>query len=309
MRFLNVKTLKIHSFDDASVYPPYAILSHRWYSSELELTFKDFEDLSQHTSKPGYSKIVSACQATVAQGYEWLWADNVCINGEDTVEKAETVKKLHSMFSEAGVCLLYLSEIPNANIKDDYKEILSSDIQKSGWMNRVWTYQELIAPHKPVFYAADWSLLDPESQAEIITKILGVNQHDESKDDKKQSQFPSEGLTGAGSLSSFPSLSSAQSVDEEGPSVFEGHNQPPGSPYRQKIENTFSRLSKMIGTPAQDSITEPKVKRVDRVDLPMIPGEQYRTLVISAVEIERDQQERANVFDVNRGPSDPQAKR
>ncbi|RKL38933.1 hypothetical protein BFJ72_g7063 [Fusarium proliferatum] len=307
MRFLNVRTLKLHSFDEASVYPPYAILSHRWYSSELELTFKDFEDLSQHTSKPGYSKIVSACQAAVAQGYEWLWANNVCINGEDTVEKEETVETLHSMFSKARVWLLYLSEIPNANIKDDYKEILSLYIRKSRWTSRAWTYQELIQSPKSVFYAADWSQLDPEFQADFNTNILGVNQHDESKDDKKKSHFPSEGPTGAGSLSSFPSLSSAQSVDEEDSSVFEDHNQPPRSPYRQKIENALFRFSKMIGTPAQDSLTEPKVKRVDHVDLPMIPGEQYRGLGVSAVEIERDQQKGITVFDVYRGLRDRKA--
>lgn len=304
-----MKTLKLHNFNDASAYPPYAILSHCWYASEQELAFKDFEDLSQHTSKPGYSKIVSACHAAITQGYEWLWADNVCINGEDAVEKEETMKILYSMFLKAGVCLLYLSEIPNANIKDDDKETLSSEIRKSRWASRAWTYKELISRHKSLFYAADWSQLDPEFQAEINTNILRVNQHDESKDDKNQLQFPSEGPKRAGSLSSFPSLSSAQSVNEEGPSVFEDHNQTPRSPYRQKIENAFSRLSKMIGTPAQDSITETKVKQVARVDIPMIPGEQYRGHVVSAVEIEGDQQERATLFDVNRGPNDPQAKR
>ncbi|KAF5598793.1 hypothetical protein FPCIR_2717 [Fusarium pseudocircinatum] len=357
-------------FDDASAYPPYAILSHCWYSSELELTFKDFEDLSQHTSKPGYSKIVSACHAAVAQGYEWLWVDSVCINEENAVEKEETMKKTYSMFLNAGVCLLYLSEIPNANIKDDDKEILSSDIRKSRWMSQAWTYKELIPPQKSVFYAADWSRLDPEFQADIKTNILGVNQYDGSKEERKHSHFPSHpprvrssrrqsrpvyrpaaaaeeqshaaenptptttptpspppaviehqrrsyvsqskqpsittdgstprnsGPTGTGPLSSLPSFNSAQSVDDEGPSVFENYNQPSRKPYRKKIENAFFRLSNMIGTPAQDLITEPKVKRADNVDLPMMPGEEHRNPMsgVSAVGIERDRQERATLF-------------
>ncbi|CVL04069.1 uncharacterized protein FMAN_14837 [Fusarium mangiferae] len=288
MRFLNVKTLKLHSFDDASAYPPYAILSHCWYSSEQELTFKDFEDLSQHTSKPGYSKIISACHAAITQGYEWLWVDNVCINGEDAVEKEETMKILYSMFLKAGVCLLYLSEIPNANIKDDDKEISSSEIRKSRWVSRAWTYKELIPPHKSVFYAADWSQLDPEFQAEINTNILGVNQHDDSRDDKEQSHFPSEGPTGAGSLRSFPSFDSAQSVDEEDPSVFEDHNQTPRSLNSQRIENGFFKLN--------------------RVDLPMEPREDLRIRNVSALRIdERNQRGLATLFDINRGPSDPQA--
>ncbi|KAI3587929.1 hypothetical protein IWW34DRAFT_600738 [Fusarium oxysporum f. sp. albedinis] len=73
------------------------------------------------------------------------------------------------------------------------------------------------------------------------------------------------------------------------PSVYEEHNQPPRNPYRQKIENAFFRFGEMIGTPAHDFITEPKVKRPDRVDLPMIPGEEFRNVRVSAVEIERDQ--------------------
>ncbi|KAF5601384.1 hypothetical protein FPANT_1755 [Fusarium pseudoanthophilum] len=204
-------------FDDASAYPPYAILSHCWYSSEQELTFKDFEDLSQHTSKPGYSKIVSACHAAVTQGYNWLWADSVCINAEDNLEKEETVNSLYSMFLKAGVCLLYLSEIPNANIKDDDKEILSSAVRKSRWASRAWTYKELIPPHKSVFYAADWSQLDPEFQAEISTNILGVNQDNGSREDRKRFHPPLEGPsrpTGAGPLSSFENFSSDPTVDE-----------------------------------------------------------------------------------------------
>ncbi|KAF4960108.1 hypothetical protein FGADI_1126 [Fusarium gaditjirri] len=212
MRFLDVKTLRLHSFDDVSTYPPYAILSHCWYASEHELTFKDFEHLSLHTSKPGYSKIVSACYAAIAQGYDWLWVDNVCINGEDANEKEETMKKLHSMFLKAGVCLLYLSEIPNANIKDDDREVLSSEARKSRWASRAWTYQELIPLHKSVFYAADWSQLGREFLAGINNMMLGVNRYDESKEDREHSHFSSERPTAAESLSSFTSLSPAQSV-------------------------------------------------------------------------------------------------
>ncbi|EXK28948.1 hypothetical protein FOMG_14802 [Fusarium oxysporum f. sp. melonis 26406] len=215
MRFLDVKTLQLHNFDDASAYPPYAILSHCCYASEHELTFKDFEDLSKHTSKPGYVKIINACLAAIAQGYEWLWADTVCINAEDAIEKHETIRKLHFMFLNAGVRLLYISEIPNANIKDNDKEILSSEACKSRWASRAWTYTELIPSQKSVFYAADWSQLDREFLAKSNINILGVNQYDESKGDREHSLFSSDGPTGAESLSLFTSFSSAQSVNEE----------------------------------------------------------------------------------------------
>ncbi|KAI7767174.1 hypothetical protein LZL87_009576 [Fusarium oxysporum] len=83
------------------------------------------------------------------------------------------------------------------------------------------------------------------------------------------------------------------------PSVYEEHNQHPRNPYRQKIENAFFRFGEMIGTPAHDFITEPKVKRPDRVDLPMIPGEEFRNVRVSAVEIERDQHHDDELIPVN----------
>jgi hypothetical protein len=71
----------------------------------------------------------------------------------------------------------------------------------------------------------------------------------------------------------------------------EGHHiiePPPRNPYRQKIENAFFRFGEIIGTPPHDFITEPKVRKPDHVDLPMIPGERYRNDRVSAVERERD---------------------
>ncbi|KAF4338676.1 hypothetical protein FBEOM_7444 [Fusarium beomiforme] len=73
------------------------------------------------------------------------------------------------------------------------------------------------------------------------------------------------------------------------PSIYEDQNQVARNPYRQRIENAFFRFGEMIGTPAEDFITEPKVKRPDRVDIPMIPGERFKSERFSAVEIERDQ--------------------
>ncbi|OBS18913.1 hypothetical protein FPOA_10639 [Fusarium poae] len=83
------------------------------------------------------------------------------------------------------------------------------------------------------------------------------------------------------------------SLHHREPSI-EGHqtiNVPTRNPYRQKIENAFFRVGEIIGTPPHDFITEPKVRKPDHVDLPMIPGERYRNVRVSAVERERDLQE------------------
>ncbi|KAI6755707.1 hypothetical protein HG531_004813 [Fusarium graminearum] len=81
----------------------------------------------------------------------------------------------------------------------------------------------------------------------------------------------------------------------------------------QKIENAFFRFGEIIGTPPHDYITEPKVRKPDHVDIPMIPGERYRNERVSAVERERDQHQdleeeapsmrsRSSSFRVNEGP-------
>ncbi|CAF3451965.1 unnamed protein product [Fusarium graminearum] len=105
------------------------------------------------------------------------------------------------------------------------------------------------------------------------------------------------------------------SLQHREPSL-EGHqslNFPTRNPYRQKIENAFFRFGEIIGTPPHDYITEPKVRKPDHVDIPMIPGERYRNERVSAVERERDQHQdleeeapsmrsRSSSFRVNEGP-------
>ncbi|KAF4446681.1 hypothetical protein F53441_9723 [Fusarium austroafricanum] len=86
------------------------------------------------------------------------------------------------------------------------------------------------------------------------------------------------------------------------PSIFEDHAQPTRNPYRQKIENAFFRFGEMVGTPAHDFITEPKIKRPDRVDLPMVPGEQFRNERVSAVEIEQVQHQDEEISPVRSRP-------
>ncbi|KAI6758752.1 hypothetical protein HG530_010992 [Fusarium avenaceum] len=69
----------------------------------------------------------------------------------------------------------------------------------------------------------------------------------------------------------------------------ENTHTPTRNPYRQKIENAFFRFGEMVGTPARDFITEPKDRDPHHVDIPMIPGEEFRTDRVSAVERERSQ--------------------
>ena len=43
MRFLNIKTFQLETYNDEWTIPPYAILSHRW--EEEEVLFEDLQEL------------------------------------------------------------------------------------------------------------------------------------------------------------------------------------------------------------------------------------------------------------------------
>ncbi|KAM0355027.1 hypothetical protein ACHAPU_000877 [Fusarium lateritium] len=72
------------------------------------------------------------------------------------------------------------------------------------------------------------------------------------------------------------------------PETNEDHG-PTRSRYREKVENAFFRFGEIVGTPAHDFITEPKVRDPHHVDLPMIPGERFRNERLPALERERSQ--------------------
>lgn len=56
MRLLNIETLEIETFVNASTRPPYAILSHTWGADEV--TFQDLQlPVEALDSKRGWGKI------------------------------------------------------------------------------------------------------------------------------------------------------------------------------------------------------------------------------------------------------------
>jgi hypothetical protein len=65
MRLLDTDTLKMVEFFDSNI-PPYAILSHRWETSEV--TFQDFRD-GKGSGMLGYKKITSCCNQAAADGF------------------------------------------------------------------------------------------------------------------------------------------------------------------------------------------------------------------------------------------------
>jgi hypothetical protein len=171
MRLINTKTLQLHEFFNETV-PPYAILSHAW--GDQEVTFHDWQNLQQTTSKNGYSKILSACRQALDLKLDWLWVDTNCIDKSSSAELTEAINSMFAYYQRSEVCFAYLADVPTAS-QDN--ELLLTQIQASRWFTRGWTLQELIAPKHLTFYAADWSEIGKKggSLAELITSITSID--------------------------------------------------------------------------------------------------------------------------------------
>lgn len=68
--------------------PPYAILSHTWGNEEVLFADVKSPDVSAH---PGFHKIRLTLDQARADGLEWAWIDNACINKDSSAELSEAI--------------------------------------------------------------------------------------------------------------------------------------------------------------------------------------------------------------------------
>ncbi|KAF5723830.1 beta transducin [Fusarium mundagurra] len=169
MRLINTKTLELHEFFNENT-PPYAILSHAW--GDQEVTFQEWKNRQQASWKTGYSKILKACNKALSRKLSWLWVDTNCIDKSSSAELSEAINSMFTYYQKARFCFVYLADVTASR-----KGERNSQIKNSRWFTRGWTLQELIAPRRLVFYAADWSELGwkHNSMIDLITAITSIN--------------------------------------------------------------------------------------------------------------------------------------
>ena len=91
--------------------PLFAILSHTWGDTEDELSFQDMVDLSHHKHKKGFEKIRSFCAQAQSSGYEYAWADTVCIDQSSSAELSEAINSMYRWYSISAVCYVFLHDL------------------------------------------------------------------------------------------------------------------------------------------------------------------------------------------------------
>jgi hypothetical protein len=150
--------------------PDYAILSHTWGADTEEVTYRDMTD-GTGKNKIGYEKIRFCGEQARRDRLEYFWVDTCCIDKTNSVELQEAINSMFRWYQEAEVCYVYLSDV-HLEVNDDLGKLV---IRESIWFKRGWTLQELLAPHKLMFYDSNWRLIgDKESCCPIISSITGI---------------------------------------------------------------------------------------------------------------------------------------
>lgn len=164
MRLLNIKTLKLESYENWNTVPPYAILSHTWEDEEIL-----FHDIVADTEreKKGWKKILGACHEAEKLGLFYVWVDTCCIFKESSAELSESINSMFAWYRDARICFAYMGDV----VEDSQSE----EFQKSKWWTRGWTLQELIAPTDVMFFNSNWSFLNLRTcLAKQIASITGI---------------------------------------------------------------------------------------------------------------------------------------
>jgi hypothetical protein len=159
--------------------PPYAILSHTWGADHEEVVFKDiYKGKGKGRAKPGYEKLRFCAQrATEDQiGYFWVpmirplsfftsftncsyQIDTCCIDKSSSAELTEAINSMYKWYKNSTVCFVYLSDVPRRTWNIEGDGIPVASLLGSRWFTRGWTFQELLAPRKVIFFAANGETL------------------------------------------------------------------------------------------------------------------------------------------------------
>ncbi|KAF5348017.1 hypothetical protein D9758_010075 [Tetrapyrgos nigripes] len=173
-RLINTHTLKLVDFSENDAIPPYAILSHKWCHGH-EISYQDYLDPRPETKmKVGYRKIQSACTRARLDGLNFIWIDTVCINQGNRDEVARNINSMYSYYKNSRVCYAHLADVFNSN-DGPYVVGKTPALWMSGWFQRGWTLQELVAPREVVFLNARWEVIGSRHLLKLeVSRITGI---------------------------------------------------------------------------------------------------------------------------------------
>jgi hypothetical protein len=107
-----------------------------------------------------------------SSGYDWVWADTVCIDKTSSAELSEAVNSMFHWYSRCSECYVYLSDV----LRQEAFDPAINSFEKSEWFKRGWTLQELIAPGKVEFRDAAWEVIGyKKNLREALSSITSIS--------------------------------------------------------------------------------------------------------------------------------------
>ncbi|KAF2468371.1 HET-domain-containing protein [Lindgomyces ingoldianus] len=103
---------------------------------------------------------------------------SICINKANKAELSHAIKSMFLWYRNAARCYVYMSDV-SSPLPETSKEATPppwvSDFQKSRWLTRGWTLQELLAPGTVEFFSRERRKLgDKLSLAQQVHEITGI---------------------------------------------------------------------------------------------------------------------------------------
>lgn len=170
MRLINITTLEIEEFFDISI-PEYAILSHTWGDGEVSL--QDWADRKNRRFKPGFQKIMWACNQAVKDQLDYVWVDTNCIDKTSSAELSEAINSMFKWYRRSNICYVYLEDVPAMTLDQCIEP--DSVFRSARWFTRGWTLQELIASPNINFFSNDWTSIATKPELALcISEITGI---------------------------------------------------------------------------------------------------------------------------------------
>ncbi|ETS74098.1 hypothetical protein PFICI_13964 [Pestalotiopsis fici W106-1] len=157
MRLIHCREMRLVPFIGDNI-PPYAILSHTW--REGEVTYEDFGTPAAEFMA-GWYKIQQTCKTAWSQGIEYAWVDTCCIDKSSSAELSEAINSMFQWYARSAICYAFLEDVFIGG------ELDPKLLDRSRWMSRGWTLQELIAPHTVVFFNRLWQPLKTREELSL----------------------------------------------------------------------------------------------------------------------------------------------
>jgi tetratricopeptide (TPR) repeat protein len=154
--------------------PPYAILSHRWSSSEI--LFNDVQSEAYREKEEGYRKLAFCAKQAAQDKLQYFWVDTCCIDKWNLSELSKAINSMFQWYKNATRCYVFLSDVSVSTATEPVQRSdWEASFRNSVWFTRGWTLQELIAPVSVEFFSREGHPIgEKASLDQLIHQITGI---------------------------------------------------------------------------------------------------------------------------------------